>query len=105
VTGIAEEEDDVLDDTTMISFRLRERRSSLHAQSKLDETAGRRQAPTAATAQFEEQFTAAPWPQNFGSWWQLIFEPPAPVAAIRRDTGSAESPARISAATSINPAR
>jgi hypothetical protein len=31
VAGVAEEEDDVLDGTTVMWFRFRERRSSLHA--------------------------------------------------------------------------
>lgn len=49
----------VLDDTSMIWFRLRERRSSLRTRSKLDATAARRQTFAAAMTQFEEQFTAA----------------------------------------------
>lgn len=49
----------VLDDTSMNWFRLRERRSSLRAHSKLSLTAGRRQTFAAAMGQFEEQFTAA----------------------------------------------
>ena len=49
----------MLDDTSMIWFRLRERRSSLRTKSKVDATAARRQTFAAAMAQFEEQFTAA----------------------------------------------
>jgi YaaC-like protein len=53
------EGDDVLDDNTMTWFRLRERRSSLHTRSKVDDTASRRQTFAAAMTQFEEMFTAA----------------------------------------------
>ena len=49
----------VLDDTSMNWFRLRERRSSLQTQSKLDRSAARRQAFSAAMGQFEEEFAAA----------------------------------------------
>ncbi len=49
----------MLDDTSMNWFRLRERRSSLHARSKLGDSAARRQTFAAAMGQFEEQFAAA----------------------------------------------
>lgn len=49
----------VLDDGSMTWFRLHERRSSLHEQSKLNDTSARKQTFAAAMTQFEEQFTAA----------------------------------------------
>jgi hypothetical protein len=49
----------MLNDASMTWFRLRERRSSLHIRSKVNDTSARKQTFTAAMAQFEEQFTAA----------------------------------------------
>jgi len=49
----------VLDDASMTWFRLRERRSSVHTRSRLNDTNARKQTFAAAMAQFEEQFTAA----------------------------------------------
>jgi hypothetical protein len=49
----------LIDDTSMMWFRLRERRVSLRARSKLDESSSRRQTFAAAMAQFEEQLRAA----------------------------------------------
>jgi hypothetical protein len=48
-----------MDETTLIWFGLRARRSVLHTRSKLSETQGRQQTFAAAMGQFEEQFTAA----------------------------------------------
>lgn len=42
----------MLQDTAMVWFRTRERRSSLHARSKLSKSAARQQTFTAAMAQF-----------------------------------------------------
>jgi hypothetical protein len=49
----------VIDETSLLWFALRERRSSLVPHTKLAETAARRQTFAAAMAQFEEQMTAA----------------------------------------------
>lgn len=49
----------MLNDESMTWFRLRERRSSLHTRSKVNDTSARKQTFAAAMAQFEEQFTAA----------------------------------------------
>jgi hypothetical protein len=48
-----------MDETSMIWFRLRERRATLLDRSRLGETSPRRQTFAAAMAQFEEQMTAA----------------------------------------------
>ena len=48
-----------MDETTVIWFGLRGRRSVLHMRSKLSETQGRRQTFAASMGQFEEQFNAA----------------------------------------------
>jgi hypothetical protein len=49
----------LLDEATMMWFRLRARRAGLPPTTKLSETTGRKQTFAAAMAQFEEQFTAA----------------------------------------------
>jgi hypothetical protein len=49
----------VIDETSLLWFALRERRSSMLRYTKLANSAARRQTFAAAMAQFEEQMTAA----------------------------------------------
>lgn len=76
----------LLDEATMMWFRLRNRRVSLPPRTKLSETNGRKQTFAAAMAQFEEQFTAAMMVTDFTRPVTCITGSPKPVWRSPRRT-------------------